>query len=939
MDSLSKSLKFSLMSVSESTTEPLNTGGILPFSLQPGLDDPTRYRTPSPFGSLGKRYQKIDSQIRTPPHKKVTIPKDNPIAHKCDGLHDSFQANKSEDLASSHEAEGRKVLIGPMPVQAFIDEFLPPTTEQMPDPARAFDEVPASVKDEKDIYEPLTKAINEHGYCSSVQFCITADIAEREKSGRGALKPDVCGYTRKDAKRMKRMKRKAKEKKSHHSNKTAVKYESNLGLSELFIEIKRRHDPICEHDSHDEENRALSKSFFACDNHLDGNNLNPHNDPANAQEERRNFGQNVAYASENCARQHRMFSFSVMVIGTRARFFRWDRAGAIVTEAFDYKQYPELLCEFLWRFHLANPVQRGFDPTVTTASKAEEKLFKKLIREHVGLQLGISDAKSKKLDEGLKQHYEPDKVTKVEVYKRGQSTPDFYLVSVPQKSPLSAAGESTRAYWAVKLQGRNKGVVKFLKDGWRITVDDAAVEGDIYDEMMREKVDNICDLESYGDVPEFEQETDQELSDEADSNDVTEVGSDPYTAQATRTDEFIDAGWVCDCLKKYLKMRVVKRIHCRLVLKQAGYPLKTFTGSRELFGATEDALKALDSAYERCGRIHRDVSLENILIYRDTPSGRRRGLLIDWATSAVKDRPIAPMTYFRTASWAFVSGRILNENGSELQTREDDMESLFYVVMYASLRWLPHNNVLDLGFWMFSFFDEVERDTDGQELGGNRKLLTQANAGAKFFEKFRFTNKYIHLWFKAGYNHLKTLHDQLPNSGNWTIDTLKEMTNVAYEGLCQQEGTLHDRFEHRVSDYFIESEAKKVPRGTHTSRSRNVDRGLQRPADKRPISNAAITVERRKDLQGPATKQVRLDPEGRRDIFPDASDDRQEGTSASKESTSRRQHLTVPVGTDRIGRVRQKTRRQETRGVAPSDHHPGARRSHRLAEMGVGQGS
>ncbi|KAL5523296.1 hypothetical protein ACEPAF_1563 [Sanghuangporus sanghuang] len=942
----SKSLELCLMDPSEAITEPINTDDILPFSLQSGSDDPARYRTPSPSGSLEKRYGRITSQIRTPQHKKVTIAKDNPIAHKCDGLHDSFQANKSEDLASSHEAEGRKVLIGPMPVNEFIDEFLPPATEQMPDPTGAFDNVPASVKDEKDIYDPLTKAINEHARCPSVQFCITADIAEKEKSGRGALKPDVCGYTRKDANRMKRKKRKAKgKKKRHRSNATAVKYESNLGLSELFVEIKRHHDPICEHDSHDEENGKLSKSFFACDNHLDGNNQNPHNDPASAQEERRSFGQNVAYASENCARQHRMFSFSIMVIGTRARFFRWDRAGAIVTEAFDYKEYPELLCEFLWRFHLANPVQRGFDPTVTTASKEEEKLFKKLIREHVGLQLGISGTKSKKLNEGLKQHYEPDKVTKVEVYKRGQSTPDSYLVSVPQKSPLSAAGESTRAYWAVKLQGRNKGVVKFLKDGWRITVDGAAVEGDVYDEMMKEKVDNICDLESYGDVPEFEQQgTDQELSDEADSNDVTQVESDPFTAQATRTDEFIDAGWVCDCLKKDLKMRVVKRIHCRLVLKQAGYPLKTFTGSQELFGAAEDALKALDSAFERCHRIHRDVSLENIILYRDVPSGRRRGLLIDWATSTVTDRPIAPMTYFRTASWAFVSGRILNGNGVELQTREDDMESLFYVVMYASLRWLPHNKVSDLGFWMFNFFDEAERGTDGRERGGKNKLLNQSIAGTTFFEKFWFNDKYIHMWFKAGYNYLKTVHDQLPNSGDWNIDNLKEMTNVAYKGLCKQEGTLNDRVEHRVSDYFIESKAKDVPRGTHTSRSHNVDRGSQRPADKGPTGNAVIAVKRQKDLQGsagPATKRRRLDPERRQDIFPDAPDDRQDRKSASKESTSRIQHRdpTTPVGPDRIGRARPKTRRQETRGMVPSDHHPGARRSRRLAGMGVGQES
>ena len=60
--------------------------------------------------------------------------------------------------------------------------------------------------------------------------------------------------------------------------------------------------------------------------------------------------------------------------------------------------------------------------------------------------------------------------------------------------------------------------------------------------------------------------------------------------QCTKTDQFIDAEWVCKCLKTYLSKRVFKHIHCRIVLEQAGYPLETFTGSRELFGAAKDVL-------------------------------------------------------------------------------------------------------------------------------------------------------------------------------------------------------------------------------------------------------------------------------------------------------------------------------------------------------------
>lgn len=290
-----------------------------------------------------------------------------------------------------------------------------------------------------------------------------------------------------------------------------IKYEANLGIPELFGEVKAHLDPICEDHSHEHESdlqdpgkksNGRHKSFFACDNHLDGRNKNPDNDSPDAKEERRNLGQSIAYACEICLRQHRMFLFSFMVIGTRVRFFRWDRAGAIVTKSFDYKCFPKMLCEFLWRFHCSNSTQRGFDPTVTTASTLEEELFRRLIREHISLQLDIDDDNTVELDMHLKEHYEEGRVTKLEVYKAGECEPDFYLASVPQECPLSGAGEGTRTYWAVKLTGNDEGVIRLLKDTWRVAVPGVASEGEIYDEIG--DTINVCDLECYGDVPDFD---------------------------------------------------------------------------------------------------------------------------------------------------------------------------------------------------------------------------------------------------------------------------------------------------------------------------------------------------------------------------------------------------------------------------------------------------
>jgi Fungal protein kinase len=84
-----------------------------------------------------------------------------------------------------------------------------------------------------------------------------------------------------------------------------------------------------------------------------------------------NRGQLCAYATALAGSQFLLHSFSVSICGNTARFIRWDRAGAIVTQSFNYIEKPELLAGFYWRFSRLSPIQQGFDPTVVQASPEE----------------------------------------------------------------------------------------------------------------------------------------------------------------------------------------------------------------------------------------------------------------------------------------------------------------------------------------------------------------------------------------------------------------------------------------------------------------------------------------------------------------------------------------------------------------------------------------
>lgn len=71
-------------------------------------------------------------------------------------------------------------------------------------------------------------------------------------------------------------------------------------------------------------------------------------------------------------------------------------------------------------------------------------------------------------------------------------------------------------------------------------------------------------------------------------------------------------------------------------------------------------------------------------------------------------------------TWAFMSVEMLTGRDDFRHNFNDDMESFFYVVLYAAVRWLSHNHVEDLGDFMTYYFNEY-RISCGKAKGGSRK--------------------------------------------------------------------------------------------------------------------------------------------------------------------------------------------------------------------------
>ncbi|KIK51533.1 hypothetical protein GYMLUDRAFT_181302 [Collybiopsis luxurians FD-317 M1] len=293
------------------------------------------------------------------------------------------------------------------------------------------------------------------------------------------------------------------------------------------------------------------------------------------------------------------------------------RSGTSVTESFDYTQDPSL-ATFFWRLSHSSAETRGID---TTFHRATEGNVEESLEARRALQL---------LDTAP--------LYKVSVVDEVSDETSFYLVSDPfTTSHRSPTGRCTRCFRAYDVQWKK---IVLLKDSWR--VDGYEAEGETYRALNSKGVRNIPQLVAAGNVSGC-------------------------------------PGWTCgdEPFLEPQKRRV--HHHYRLVLDTIGHSLTHFDSTWQLVNAILDAMIAHQDALERAQRLHRDISVGNIIITDDS-----RGMLIDWELSKVLDHK-EPRSYEKTGTWQFRSVRLLeadSQNPIE-HSAGDDVESFFWVLSWV----------------------------------------------------------------------------------------------------------------------------------------------------------------------------------------------------------------------------------------------------------------
>ncbi|KAF7439765.1 hypothetical protein PC9H_000101 [Pleurotus ostreatus] len=385
-------------------------------------------------------------------------------------------------------------------------------------------------------------------------------------------------------------------------------------------------------------------------------------------EAKRTRDQLAAYVVDLCARQHRTHLFIVYIYYPYARFIRFDRSGALVSERFDFTDDCTPLIRFFSRFSKMTQAGRGYNPTVQVADELETKVAHERLSEW---------APNPRYERPVFKMEVHDDREQAGGKRPNKPRPRKFLVWGSFADPDLPLGRATRGYPALEVTDGVENAPKdapimFLKEQWRSTA-------------LRQEIDILRDLNDKGveHVP-------------------TLICGGVLPGQVTQTGLYATG--------RSGEKEIAERAHVRFVVLEVGRPLERFSSSKEMFKAVYDAFQGIQ-AFEKCNLLHRDVSGGNILLLSNG------GLLIDWDMAAKADGEEHGTT---SGTWDFMSIDLLGSTGLPHKV-SDDLESFLWVVLYYGLLYLPHNKVDELEKIIHVIFEEYTNY--GEAKGGQGKCL------------------------------------------------------------------------------------------------------------------------------------------------------------------------------------------------------------------------
>ncbi|KAI1181733.1 hypothetical protein F5B17DRAFT_243669 [Nemania serpens] len=126
------------------------------------------------------------------------------------------------------------------------------------------------------------------------------------------------------------------------------------------------------------------------------------------------------------------------------------------------------------------------------------------------------------------------------------------------------------------------------------------------------------------------------------------------------------------------------RIHRRIVLCDYGEPIYKASSRAALLGALEGCIRGHESLYNKAGLLHRDISINNLMVNEGNKESHLSSFLIDLDLAIEVDRIEASGAKGITGTRAFMAIGILMGDD---HTFMDDLESFFWVLFWICIHY------------------------------------------------------------------------------------------------------------------------------------------------------------------------------------------------------------------------------------------------------------
>ncbi|KAJ5544154.1 hypothetical protein N7494_005433 [Penicillium frequentans] len=403
------------------------------------------------------------------------------------------------------------------------------------------------------------------------------------------------------------------------------------------------------------------------------------------------------YAREVLAAQDtRRFVLGFTICGSFMRLWAFDRLGGVASERFDINedglQFVSTVLGFLWM----SEEQCGFDPTIITENG--ERF--------------------------------------IEIQQNGR-TERLVLESLMNRAPC-IAGRATTC-WKAHREA-DPGIPLVVKDSWQYTERDE--EGELLQEATDQGVVNVARYYHHETVRIRDQD------DDVRSNDCEQERSAPSTGPAGKIDaprksrssgrpnlkrsssqtgaSLLPNKRSCSASPTKASINPLpNRVHRRIVLRDYGKPIYKASTRTALLAALEGCIAGHQSL-QRAGILHRDISVNNLLINEDKDNPSWPSFLIDLDLAIREQRVGVSGANGKTGTRAFMAiGSLLGEKHSFMH----DLESFFWVIFWICIHYEgPGKGRVVARFDKWNFMDTEElASTKKGEVSDEADFVRSAN--------------------------------------------------------------------------------------------------------------------------------------------------------------------------------------------------------------------